>query len=216
MSRILIACSMLENELKSIIPNDMQVIWIDRGLHEWPDKLRAKLQETLDTLPIEVDTVLLAFGFCGNALNGIKCNSATLVLPLFDDCIGMLLCGKRDHTTMYFTEGWLQDELFLGNAYLRDVEKYGSKKARRIYDVMLASYKSLTILCTNAFDVEAAKRAIVPVSAQLNLPILEAKGHVSVLSSLINDDDGDCFWHLPPGKAFSLLEFLKRKGGSLE
>lgn len=212
----IVACSMLEQELKQLLPADVPVVWLNGGLHEQPVQLRCKLQETLDNLPPEIDTVLLAYGFCGGGLDGISCPTATLVLPLYDDCIGMLLAEPPDPYTMYFTEGWLQDARFLGNAYARDVEKYGAKKAKAIYGIMLSHYKTLAVLNTNTFPLAPVKQRIEAVAEALNLSVKVVHGSNDVLKALLQQEDVEDFWYLPPGQCFTLDGYLQRKARKVD
>lgn len=211
MQSYLIACSMLENELKPYLPEDLSVFWLDRGLHERPKKLHEQLQATIDAVPTEVDTILLGFGFCGSALDGIHCDHAELVLPLFDDCIGMLLTKERNPRTMYFTGAWMEDAQFLGNAYARDVEAMGEEEANEVYEMMLSSYQSLTLLDTGAFDVPQARLTLESFANVVDLSVREEVGDTRLLHQLLHNPTGPQFWTLPRGTAFSLLEFLEKK-----
>ncbi len=214
MRTCLVACSMIENELKAFIPPDLEVIWLDRGLHEWPQKLRAELQNTLDNLSKDVDTVLLGFGFCGTALDGIRCETAHLVLPLYDDCIEMMLCEARDVHSMYYTEGWLEESKIPGSVFGFEmaIEKYGEKKARALYKTLLKGYTHLCLLDTGVYDVEAAYKRMKAQAEKLALLPRKEKGDILVFKELFQSswDEGK-FWVLAKGDAFTLEGFLQRK-----
>ncbi|WP_409967582.1 DUF1638 domain-containing protein [Bengtsoniella intestinalis] len=207
----LIACSMLERELIPYLPPDVSVTWIERGLHERPTQLCQVLQETLDALPPEVDTVLLAYGFCGGAMEGISCPSATLVLPLFDDCIGMLLQGERKTRSMYFTASWLEDAQFIGNAYDRAVDDYGQEMADEIYQTMVGAYQSVVLLDTQCFDVESASQTMGVCAEKLGLALERVTGTTHRLQDLLQGGNTPEFWQLKPNERFTLIEFLERK-----
>ncbi len=211
MNRHIIACSMLEQELTPLLPADLTVTWLERGLHERPEKLRQTIQETLDGLSPDVDLVLLAYGFCGGAMEGISCPSATLVLPLFDDCIGMLLQGNRNPRSLYFTASWLEDGQFVGNAYDRAVEYYGQDLAEEIYQTMTQGYRSIILLDTHCFDVAATTQVLGACAQKLGLELEQAEGDSHRLQSLLEGGNTAEFWHLAPGNRFTLEEFLARR-----
>ena len=66
------------------------VMWIESGLHINPDSLRKRLQEELDHLG-NIDRALLAFGYCGNALLGLRAEHFRLIFPRAEDCITLML-----------------------------------------------------------------------------------------------------------------------------
>ncbi len=211
MMRHIIACSMLEQELTPLLPPDLTVTWLERGLHERPEKLRQTLQDTLNTLSPDVDLVLLAYGFCGGAMEGISCPTATLVLPLFDDCIGMLLQGERNPRWLYFTASWLEGDQFIGKAFDRAVEDYGQELAEEIYQTMLQGYQSVTLLDTHCFDVATANQALGNCTQKLGLSLERAEGDSHRLQALLEGGNTAEFWHLNPGEQFTLEEFLDRR-----
>jgi len=90
---------MMEDEIHTLYEElhcNIPVVWVERGYHNTPAKLKEKLQELI-TEHQDKDEILLSFGLCGNGTDGIISEKATLVMPKFDDCINMLLCkGKRE------------------------------------------------------------------------------------------------------------------------
>ncbi|NTV90100.1 MAG: DUF1638 domain-containing protein, partial [Clostridiales bacterium] len=89
---VLIACSMLRSEIEKAMADsglDVSVIWLEKGLHDKPEKLRAALQEQIDGQQDKA-VILLGYCLCGNAALGLQSEKATLVIPKFDDCIRML------------------------------------------------------------------------------------------------------------------------------
>ena len=117
--RTLIACSMMEDEINSTLNQlniSIPIVWIDRGFHNTPEKLKQELQNQIDQLQNQ-DEILLAFGLCGNGTEGLCSQNTKLILPRFDDCINMLLCtGQRSSRaltqadSLYLTRGWTLDK----------------------------------------------------------------------------------------------------------
>jgi hypothetical protein len=74
MNALIIACQMIADELNLAISRtgvDYPVIWMESRLHEHPDRLRARLQDEIDRIS-NVRHIVLAFGYCGNAMLGLK------------------------------------------------------------------------------------------------------------------------------------------------
>jgi len=125
-ARVILACEMIEDEVRraldTLAPNERPpVVWVESGLHERPERLKAALGDILAVLDegartgtvVKVPTVrpgkgpaaerrgemevgpvsevLFALGFCGNALAGLSAQHLSLVFPRVDDCISLLL-----------------------------------------------------------------------------------------------------------------------------
>ena len=98
MAAVLLACQMLEDEIQRAVQRtgaQMPIVWVDAGLHEYPDRLREELQRQIALLEQDYDTILLGFCLCGNALHGVRAARARLIAPRFDDCIRMLSAPPR-------------------------------------------------------------------------------------------------------------------------
>ena len=50
MAAVLLACQMLEDEIQRAVQRtgaQMPIVWVDAGLHEYPDRLREELQRQI-------------------------------------------------------------------------------------------------------------------------------------------------------------------------
>jgi hypothetical protein len=61
--RAVIACATVVGEMRPLLPSDRDHV-LDFGLHVNPQDLKRILQETVDALAPEVDTILLGYGLC--------------------------------------------------------------------------------------------------------------------------------------------------------
>ena len=216
MSELVIACSMLEDEVKEAMRQTgrtLPVLWIDSGLHEFPERLRKELSSRIDSAT-EVCTIMLTFALCGNALAGIGSTNAKLVLPKFDDCIHFLTSskyqsrGEVDCRTLYYTAGWLKSERFMGSEYGRCLQRYGEKKTRYIYNTMLKNYQSIQLLDTGSFDMQICRPVVNETAAKLNLAYTEGKGTLRILKKLFQGEWDDEFLIVQPGEQFSMEQFI--------
>lgn len=214
----LIACAMLEDELKRAIEETgctLPVHWIDRGLHNTPSRLRAEVQAVIDTLTPTSDTILMAYGLCGGAMEGLVSTGARLVFPLFHDCIQMLLFGAdgenhKENDILYFTRGWTQDEQFIGNEYARFCARRGEKKARMAYRAMLSGYRSVCLVDTGCYELPPAMDKLRPVAQLLDLDCCVQPGSTEILKELLTGRWEKHFYILAPGHPLSMVEFLER------
>ena len=144
MARVILACETLKNELNMVMDKlgcEDPVIWLKAGDHNIPQKRREAIEAALRACS-QYDTVLLAMSFCGGALTGLESGHQTLLLPCFDDCIGLLVDHRRPDA-YYLTDGWLAGERNILAECRNSLDKYGAEKTNRIYSAMLRGYRSL-------------------------------------------------------------------------
>ncbi|AOT70996.1 DUF1638 domain-containing protein [Geosporobacter ferrireducens] len=162
MNTLIIACRTIADELNMAIQETdckYPVLWIESGLHLYPDSLKNRLQEELDHIT-NVDQVLMGFGYCGNALLGITPPTYRMIFPRVDDCISLLLgsCEKRkkisdEMGTYFLTKGWLQYEKNIWSEYQETLERYGKARADKIYKILLQHYKRLGVIETGSYEL---------------------------------------------------------------
>ena len=105
MKYLLIACKVLEPEIEfcmTQIQHEIDIVWMEQGLHNTPDKLRDELQAQLNAAADSYDAALLGYGLCGNGILGLSC-PLPLVVPRLHDCISLLL-GSRQRHEEYFQQ----------------------------------------------------------------------------------------------------------------
>lgn len=191
MKCILIACKTIEQELLAAMAQTgctYDILWLESGLHNWPDRLRSRIQELLDRCT-EYDTVLLALGFCGNSVVGLKTHDFRLVLPRCDDCITLLLGSLSRRLAVkgafFFTEGWLKGEMNIWKEYQMCIARYGEERGKLIFEELLAHYKQVVLVDTGCFDRESLERQIKEIAAELGLDYARMDGTLSHLQQLL-------------------------------
>lgn len=215
---VMIACRMLEDEIAAAMKKtgiDIPVVWVERGLHEKPDLLRAALMEQIEARR-QAGTILLAYSLCGNAIVDLGSKTSRLVVPRFHDCIQMGLAAEPDQTikmdihSMYFTRGWLRGERSLAASYQRVCCRYGEEKARYIYkDNILKNYRSFTLLDNGAFPVDECLPELRALAGQFDLECKVGAGSTRILEKLVAGDWDREFCVLPPGERFDQLRFFQ-------
>lgn len=212
----LIACEMLRDEVELAMARtgiEYPTIWLDKGLHDTPEKLRASLQDKIGQLD-KYDTILLAMALCGGALDGISCGHARLAVPKFDDCIRIILSlepGMRnaaDARSLYYTRQWLDSAGHLTRQQEQYLEKYGEKKTKKIMRLMLANYKSCRMVDTGAYDMAQWEDRARADAAALNLEYGTQQGSVRVLEKLLRQEFDEEFLVVAPGETLTQRMFL--------
>lgn len=216
----LIACEVFRPELERLMrgmADAPEVTWLEQGLHETPDDLRAKVQEAVDALEEKgAATILLAYGLCGRGLAGVTGRAATLVLPRAHDCIPVLIGATQEHanecalggSTYWLSPGWLaypQTFFFRDRAqrYRDYEEKYGPDAAAYLVEVEASWLKNYTNACLILWDgwedgekLRADARA---VAEDAGLGYRECPGGPDFLAALLAGGRDGRFLRLPPG-----------------
>lgn len=210
---------MVEDEvnaaLESVRPENLEVVWVERGYHNDPDKLRAYLQQQIDDLEASGhDEILLAYGLCGRGTEGLVGKRATLVLPRFDDCLNFMLCtGVRQRRAlcragvMYLTRGWTKDQGALLQMHDRYVEKYGQRRGERIMHLMFESYNSVEVVDTGCYELEPVREYAARCADLLGLGLSEGAGSNQVLVKLVSGLYDRDIIVCPPGTPVAMEDF---------
>jgi hypothetical protein len=217
---VILACSMLEDEVNLAIKKTgcpLPVVWLERGLHEWPERLREELGRRIGQLAA-ADTILLTFSLCGNALPGLGSPYSRLVLPRFHDCVQMCRSLEEnqpvepDAGSLYFTRGWLRGEHSTARSFERACKKYGRKEARALYrDMILKNYRSLVMLDTGAYPPEESLPPIRRLGKIFGLEVRECPGSTRILEKLFSGRwDGE-FCVIPPGSRIGSASFFSSR-----
>ena len=220
----LIACNVFQPELEYLLPRTPQVVdceYLELGEHARPHDLRRKLQERLDAPAGDADAVLLAYGLCGGAADGLTARQLPVVLPRSHDCCGILLGSRRRfeeifrpmpsmpyssagfiaHGDYYFSEG----EMMHGDGYAALVEQYGEDDARYIWEAMHPRLDGellpVHFISTPEIPAAEACRQCRERAALEGRPYRELTGSLRLLAGLLAGDwAADEFLVLPPGR----------------
>jgi len=217
MRAVIVACHTISDEVNKVIEEeriDYPVIWIESGLHNFPDTLREKLQEQINRIS-NVDYIILAYGYCGNALLGIYSNNARLIIPRVDDCISLLLGSYQRRETLskelgtyFLTRGWVENENNIIKEYLRCVERYGEKQAERVMKIMLEHYRRLVLIDTGAYPLDdKCFDQSYDFAEKVGLGYQTEPGSLDLLKKLLTGPWDDDFVVLQPGDPLSMNNF---------
>jgi hypothetical protein len=114
----IVACETFERGLEHLTRDDADIVhkeYLEFGLHEYPEELKKKVVEKVNSLEGKVDAVLLGYGIC-NSLKDITAKMKVPTVQLVgDDCIGVLItpegydrerkkCAGTVYHTPYFAK----------------------------------------------------------------------------------------------------------------
>jgi len=209
MKRVLIACAMMEDEIKKVYKElscEIPVIWLERGYHNEPEKLKEKLQSVINEHQ-DADEILLGFGLCGNGTKGLVSPNTVLVIPKFDDCINLMLyTGKRKERglacpgCLYLTHGWTQDSQAIISQYERYMEDYDEETAADLMDMMYGHYEKIALIDTGSYDPAPVAEYARKAAQLLNLSTETVDGSTEILKQLLTGQRNENFIVLNPGK----------------
>ncbi len=198
--KILIACSMIEDEINAVfdcfVYGDIEVRWMERGYHNDPDELREVIQNEISRAEADgADTVMLAYGFCGKGASGWHTEHAALAMPRFDDCCNMMLCtGKRQKRNlleagnMYLTKGWSKDEGALLSMLERAQERYGERRGLKVMKLMFDSYTKVTVIDTGCYELQPVEEYAEKCADLLGLELCKVPGSNEIMRKLISGE----------------------------
>ncbi len=136
----LIVCKVMQQEVyycTARSKNIVDIVLMQQGLHNEPEKLRAEVQKALDrTSDLQgrsYDASLLGYGLCSNGIVGLSAK-IPIVVPRGHDCITLLLGSKQryqqyfdGHRGVYwYSPGWIE---------------FGNPPGRGRYEQTLAEYR---------------------------------------------------------------------------
>jgi hypothetical protein len=213
----IVACETLREELSLIMEKrncSYPVVWVDAGKHVWPDKLHLAIQEALDGLPPSCTTALALFGFCGNALVGIRPPVQVLVLPRTADCIPLFLGSQAAREaagvrTYFFTEGYLRSAGNIATEFKEASKRRGKKFALHVIKMMMEHYRNIAVIDTGAFDPARVLEELAELSQTIEVPVSIIPGNLRLINALLAGDwNREEFLVIPPGEAVSFEDAL--------
>ena len=211
-----IACATVIEEMLPLLPSGVVHQTLDFGLHVNPEELRRTLQDAVDASAAEMDTIILGYGLCSQAVIGLQANGCTLVVPQVDDCIAIFLGSRAAYRqqsraepgTYYLTKGWIEvgDSPFA--EYDRLVERYGQAQADRVISIMLRNYSQQALINTGQYELERYRDYARRTAARFGLRYEEIEGSTELVKKMVYGPWDDEFVVAAPGQTISYEAFF--------
>ncbi|MBN1991188.1 MAG: DUF1638 domain-containing protein [Anaerolineae bacterium] len=210
-----VACATVIEEMFPFLPEGMTYEVLDFGLHLTPEKLRNKLQETIDAAGAEIDAIILGYGMCSMAVVGLKATRCTLIVPRVDDCIAIFLGSAaaykqqaaQEPGTYYLTKGWIEVSDTPFEEHKRLVERYGAKQADRMIRLMLKNYTRLAFIDTGLYEQERYRNYTRRMAKRFDLRYEEIPGSTDLIKKMLYGPWDDDFVIARPGATISYADF---------
>jgi len=119
MNIAVITCDVLTEEIRhfcTTLPQVKEIVVVEQGLHNTPDLLRTRLQETVDAVEKnpDIDAIVLGYGLCSRGIEGVSTQRCKMVVTRAHDCITLLLGSKERYAkyieehpgTYWYSAGW--------------------------------------------------------------------------------------------------------------
>jgi hypothetical protein len=215
----LIACAAVIEEMLPFIPPRMSHEVLDFGLHTNPKSLKRALQNAINFSAPDIETILLGYGLCSQAVVGLRSGSRTLIIPRLDDCIAIFLGSAAEYQkqyrsepgTYYLTKGWIESSETPFSEYDILVKRYGEQIAQRIINQVLKNYTRLAFINTGNNKLEYYREHARSMAERFNLRYEEIQGSDVIIKKMLYGPWNDEFVIIPPGKTVSFFDFRKNE-----
>lgn len=189
----IITCEIFAPEFKRLLPPDVEMRVLDIALHVSPDNLRSKLQETVTEMENGCKHIVLGYGLCSCAVEGVVSQKASLVIPRMDDCTGVMLGSREEYLrqqsqipgTYYLSQGWMEADTHLFAEYKLMVDRFGQERADRLMKNMIRHYTRLAYITSDQNpDEPKNKEYCKKTASQFNLRYQEIPGSLRLLEKI--------------------------------
>jgi len=197
--KLIIACEVFKSELEQLKDQiKVPILWVEHSLHNLPNKLRLELQKKIDEAEKQIapgSTVLLMFGNCGGALEGIGSKTLRLIYPEVHDCTPILLGSVEKYEKLqlerpgsfYFNHAWIES----GNNPLGKheyyVKRYGKELALELSQEIYKNYTHFVLINNNCGDLPKAREYVKRACEKFNKQYAEEIGDLSFIIRILNN-----------------------------
>ncbi|MBI5591631.1 MAG: DUF1638 domain-containing protein [Deltaproteobacteria bacterium] len=220
---LLIACEVVVKEMRCRIPENLPLFVLNPALHVYPDRLRKAIQDVIDQQERQYGTLLLGYGLCSRAVEGLQSNHARMIIPRVDDCIGIFLGSRAGHLdqirkepgTFFLSKGWIDVGSTPFEEYAYMMKRFGQKRADRLMRELLHNYTRLAFIETDCRENSSAYRTYAREKAnRFGLKYEEITGEASLFDRLMKagafNDGCDEFLVVPSGNEVTYDMFFSK------
>lgn len=219
MSTAILACETLKEYVEAAQKKektDYPVYLLERRLHENPGNLKKHITDAILKMPMEVDTVLAAMGFCGGAWGDLTFDRK-IVIPRVDDCVSLLLHTDDRYqpdlkkTGHFYMIEWNSDYFSPESMFKKLCEDYETDEAEEILDMWFGNYSYLDVVDTGCFDChEESYTAAVQRQAELiGCMVNHVTGSNRILEKLVSGRWDAQFLVAEPGRRIRYGDFFE-------
>lgn len=207
---------------------DLEILRI--GLHDHPANLRDQLQQRINEIDEGAyDAIVLVYGLCGRAIDGLFSKHTELVVPRAHDCITLLLGSRETYQhqqnefpgTYWYSQDFLErsgrygESMALGSSmpadlqtvYQQYIDKYGLENADYLMQTMGSwqAHYTRAVLVENDLGVKENITEQAQLEAEKRGWRLDKmNGNLSIVKKLLFAEWDQDFLRVPPGASIQM------------
>ncbi len=220
MKHLVIACSIMREELLHFERNGIAFVFLEQSLHRTPQKMRPIIQEAIDKAGEEDwDYIILSYGLCSNGILGVKAKRQPIVIPRVHDCISLFLGSheryleehSKEPGTYFLTKGWIEEAKSPLGIYHEYCGRYGKETAEWAIREELKNYTRIALINSGLSLAESHREHARENARFLNLRFEEIKGSLELFERMLQgawNKESKEFILLNPGEEITLDMFL--------
>jgi len=217
MKYLVIACSIMKDELLRFESNGISFIFLEQSLHRTPEKMKPVIQGEVDKAEgQEHDYILLSYGLCSNGIVGVKAKRQPIVIPKVHDCIALFLGShekyleehSKEPGTYYLTKGWIEEGKSPLGVYQEYIPRYGEETAAWAIKEELKNYTRIALIDTGLKLSEAHREHARENARFLNLRYEEIQGSLEFFEKMLQGVWNKGFLILNPGEEVTQVMFF--------
>lgn len=197
--KLIIACEAMKGELEHFSDTiDVDILWIQHSLHNEPRQLNMNIKEKVAEAEEKLDfgdTVLLFFGNCGGALEGISSKKLDLSYPDVADCIPIMLGSmekfrqihKLRPGTFYLNKAWIDSGQDPMGATQKYKETYGEVKGCKVANKMYQHYTHFALVDNGCYDLEDYRKHVMKTCEDFGKEFVEEKGTLDFVAAILEN-----------------------------
>ena len=211
----ILACYTLADEIRKILPPDMELELLPYALHREPQKLQLELQQRIDA-DTEHDTLLFGYGLCSYGVVNLHSECHTLVIPRVHDCISILMGAREIYDkefakcpgSIYLSKGWIDQGAEPLAEFKRYAKSYGEENSQWIIDTQYSNYQRVVYIDTGVGNREELAEYSSEVAKYIKVAYQEQQGSLRILEKLIQGDWDEEFVITAPRRMVMQRDFL--------
>jgi hypothetical protein len=209
-------------------PHIVDIELLDLGLHNRPNELRDRLQESVNATSAEnYDAIVLVYGICGKATIGLSSPHLPMVIPRAHDCITLFLGDRMRYKqqieeepgTYWYTIDYIERHKpgeFLGATaasldtaaqYEEYVQKFGKDNADYLMEVMGAwqsHYQRAAFIDMGVGNGDATKAKAEEAAQRRGWLYEKMTGDLVLIRKLILGEWDEHFLRLEPNQSITM------------
>lgn len=214
---LILACSVMERELRSFQNGQAEFVFLDYGLHRTPEQMGQAIQREIEKASDKpYHRILLGYGLCSNGIVGIHSKSHPIIIPRVHDCISLFLGSveayqhqSKEHPgTYYLTPGWIEKGQTPLSKYEAYERSYGRETAQWVLHEEMKHYSRIVFIDTGVYPPEPY-RAVARQNADfLGVDFEELEGSPDLFQRLLQGPWGKDFLLIDPHQPVEQEMFL--------